>query len=145
MPNTVNEWLTTAKATNPERAAKWRKVFGGDEVPITCPIPIFKADFPRVGEKAYYLLDLRAITADQKERLIASIALDFGRSLSEVRRDIDTVGVPIIADEVIASSRDSGLFFSIIGDDLDEERGLDPWEEDEAWMADYEWGDDSED
>jgi hypothetical protein len=149
MPNTVNEWLTTAKAMNPERAAKWREVFGTDEVPITCPIPLSVGSFPQVGEKPYYLMDLRAITPEQKERLIASIAFDFDLSIEEVRRDIDMVGVPILADDVIASSSDSGLFFSMIDimDDFGEKslEELDPWEEDEAEMADYYWGDDSED
>lgn len=146
MPNTVNEWLTTAKTTNPERAAKWREVFGTDEVPITCPIPLSVGDFPGVGQRHYYLMDLRAITPEQKERLIASIAQDFNLSIEEVRQNIDMVGVPVLADDVITSTRDQGVFMSLI-DDGSELRngGLDPFDDEWEEYRDTFYSDDDED
>lgn len=32
--NTGDEWKTTATVTNPERGGFWKRVFGGDRVPI---------------------------------------------------------------------------------------------------------------
>lgn len=137
--NTVNEWLTTARALDPERAAKWKQIFGTDEVPITCPFPLSIGDFPGVGRKPYYLMDLKAITPEQKEHLVASIAQGFGLSLEEVRRDIDRIGVPILADNIVTSCRDQGLFMSLIDDGSElKGGGLDLFDEDNGWD---DWGD----
>lgn len=117
MPNSIGEWQTTAKALKPARAEKWRQVFGSDVVPITCPIPLSIGSFPGVdGAKYFYLLDLKAISPEQRERLIASIALEFKLSIDDVRANLDQMGCPILADDVITSSIDSGLFHSLIDD-----------------------------
>lgn len=125
--NTPNEWLTTATATTPERAAEWQEVFGNNVVPVLSFIPSL-GTFPGVGEAYYYPLDLRAITPEQKERLIASIARRFGLAPKLVRAEIDRVGVPILADDVTVSSRDSGLFFSIVGGDDNMMKESDGWD-----------------
>lgn len=137
MPNTVNEWLTTAKAIDPERVAKWLRIYGTDEIPITCPIPLSRASFPGIGEQDYYQLDLKAITPEMKERVIASIALEFNLPIEQVRQSIDEIGVPVLANGVMTTCRDSGLLFSLIDD------GSDPSGEYDLEEADG-WGDDKE-
>lgn len=103
---TVNaEWKTKARITNPERLALWQAVFGGDEVPIVSIVPQV-GNFPGVGEQRFYSLDLKAITPEQRQRLVASIAAKFGQTVEFVEANIETIGVPILACDVVVSSSD---------------------------------------
>jgi hypothetical protein len=111
--NTINDWQTKAKITNPDRLALWQAVFGGDEVPIVSIVPMI-GSFPGVGEQRFYSLDLKAITPEQRERLVASIALRFNLTIEEVGRDIDMVGVPILAGDVVVSSTDFRQIANIV-------------------------------
>lgn len=105
MSNTINEWKTKARITNPDRLALWQAVFGGDEVPIVSIVPQI-GSFPGVGEQRFYSLDLKAISAEQRQRLVLSIADKFNLTVDEVAADIDRVGVPILASDVIVTSSD---------------------------------------
>ncbi|GIK42461.1 MAG: hypothetical protein BroJett011_62940 [Chloroflexota bacterium] len=134
--NTVNEWLTTATVTNPERAAEWQNLFGSNVVPITSIIPLV-GKFPGGVEALYYPLDLKAIGPERKEKLIASIARQFNLAPEEVRAEIDRIGVPVLAADVMVSSRDSGLNYSSILF-MEDDRIADEWEDDD----DEEWYDD---
>ena len=58
------------------------------------------------------MLDLHAITAEQRERLIKAIAERFSIPVEEVEREIEK-GVPILAEDVSVSSSDQGTFFSL--------------------------------
>lgn len=66
--NTINDWQTKAKITNPDRLALWQAVFGGDEVPIVSIVPAV-ADFPGVGEQRYYSMDLKATKGGQGKQV----------------------------------------------------------------------------
>lgn len=114
------QWKTKARITNPGRLALWQAVFdglppsepaedrkatGGDEVPIVSIVPQI-GSFPGVGEQRFYSLDLKAISAEQRQRLVLSIADKFNLTVDEVAADIDRVGVPILASDVIVSSSD---------------------------------------
>lgn len=103
--NTINDWQTKAKVTNPERLALWQNVFGGDEVPITSIVPSL-GSFSGVGEQRYYHLDLKAITPEQRQRLVASIAEKFNLPPATVDSQLELIGVPILACDVVASSTD---------------------------------------
>lgn len=103
--NTINDWQTKAKITNPDRLALWQAVFGGDEVPIVSIVPAV-ADFPGVGEQRYYSMDLKAITPEQRKRLVLSIADKFSQPVDFVEANLDKMGVPVLACDVIASSTD---------------------------------------
>jgi hypothetical protein len=111
--NTINDWQTKAKITNPDRLALWQAVFGGDEVPVISIVPRL-GSFPGVGEQRYYEMDLKAITEEQRARLVASIAEKFNRDIEEVSRDIDIVGCPILACDVVVSSTDFRQIANII-------------------------------
>lgn len=111
--NTSTDWKTTATIKNPERLAFWQEVFGGDTVPILSIIPS-RANLPGIPDAVVYLLDLRVITADQRERLIAGIARKFNLPNEEVAAGLDEYGVPVLADDVTVVSTDQGLLMSLV-------------------------------
>ena len=103
--NTVDDWQTIARVHNLERVKWWRDVFDSDTCPVTSIIPDW-GDFPGIGLAQFYDLDLKAISTEQKQRLIKSIADKFKLTVDEVAADIDRVGVPILAADVVVSSSD---------------------------------------
>lgn len=115
--NTPTEWKTTARVTNPERLRFWREVFGGDTIPILSFVSS-AANVPGHPNARVYWLDLKVITVEQRDRLIAGLALKFHLPIAEVAAGIDKMGVPVLADDVAVSSTDQGLFMSVV---LDEE------------------------
>ena len=105
MSNKVDHWETVAMVHNPERLEWWREVFDGDTCPIVSIIPNW-GNFTGIGTRRFYSLDLKAISAEQKHRLVKSIADKFSLMVDEVAADIDRVGVPILAADVVVSSSD---------------------------------------
>ena len=92
------------------RGMEFEKVFGTRTVPVISPIPEW-AKLPGFEEaKAVYDLDLQRISADQRERLVTHIAEKFGLEPSAVEADLDEVGMPILADECVASLGDIRKF-----------------------------------
>lgn len=115
MMNTKAKWTTTATIRDPERGEFWLDVMGGDTVPIVS-VMTQKVTVSDRGAVDAYMLDLNAISDEQRERLIQAIALKFRIPLVEVRVDIDD-GVPVLAENVIVSSSDQGMIFSMLDDD----------------------------
>lgn len=113
MGNTIGDWKTKARVTNPDRLVLWQYVFDGDEVPITSIVPQV-GSFPGVGEQRFYNLDLKAISAEQRQRLIVSIAEKFNQPVDFVEANIERIGVPILACDVVASSTDFGHIANIV-------------------------------
>lgn len=111
--NTITEWQTKARITNPDRLALWQAVFGGDEVPVTSIIPQVGI-FSGLGEQRFYSLDLQAITPEQRGRLVASIADRFGQTVEFVEDNIGVFGVPILAGDVVVSSTDMRLVAGLV-------------------------------
>jgi len=119
--NTKDHWTTTATIRDPERGEFWLDVMGGDTVPITS-IMTRKVNVPGRENVDAYMLDLNALSDEQRERLIRAIALKFQIPLVEVRTEIED-GVPVLAENVYVSSSDQGMLFSLfMDDDLDEMR-----------------------
>jgi len=114
--NTKDKWETTATIHDEHRRAVWGPIFPDARVPIKSILP-FKADLPGHPKADVYMLDLDAITDEQREKLIDTIVGLFGESAQEVRSDIDERGCPILADDVTVSSSDQGLVFSLMDDD----------------------------
>lgn len=119
--NTKDNWTTTATIRDPERGEFWLDVMGGDTVPITSIVPQ-KVNVPGRGVVDAYMLDLKALSDVQRERLIQAIALKFRIPLVEVRVEIDDLGIPVLAENVYVSSSDQGLLFSMISDEEDDMR-----------------------
>lgn len=137
--NTQNEWQTVAVIHNPERLEFWQAVLGGNKAPIQSIITR-RVRVPEKGETDAYMLDLNAITAEQREKLIQAIAKRFSIPIDEVEKELDQ-GVPILAEDVSVSSSDLGLFLSLVMDDDIDGDGIfddDPYltDDDKDWEDD---------
>lgn len=117
MPNTQDNWQTTATIHDQHRAAVWGAIFPGARMPIKSVVPI-QADLPGYQGAFAYMLDLQAITDQQMQQLIAQIADLFQMDPEEVRSDIDARGVPILADDTSVQSTDQGMMMALMDDDL---------------------------
>ena len=122
--------LTNGKinpAADPERAAMILEIYGSHEIPLLSPIPTYQS-LP-IGERLCYLVNLRCLTPEQRQRLVSHIAGRFNLDPTHVDSKLDQVGVPVLADNITVTSSDQGLLFSIMdGWDCDE-WGDDDWEE----------------
>jgi hypothetical protein len=111
--NTSTNWKTTARVTDPERRHFWHQIFDTDCIPIRSFMPS-RANLPGHPDALIYELDLRVITAEQRQRLCAALADKFELPESVVTVMLDDHGVPILADHVSVSSTDSALFFGAV-------------------------------
>ena len=118
--NTKNNWMTIAKIHDEDRRALWESIFPDAVVPIQS-ILTSKASLPGLPNANVYMLDLEAISDEQREGLIQAIANRFGYPVEEVRAEID-LGVPVLAEGVSVATWDHGTVLSLL-DDLDEEEG----------------------
>lgn len=84
------------------RYADWMRVFGTNQVVLKSPLA-HAGIFPGVGKKDCYDVDLAALTPAQRERMILHISERFDIPLEEVRAELDNVGMPILADDVIVT------------------------------------------
>jgi hypothetical protein len=114
--NTRDDWLTTATIHDEARRNLWSVVFPGAIVPIKSMLTC-KVNVPGHDNADAYMLDLDAISDDQIERLCNVISVAFGIPLDEVRSEIN-MGVPILAEGVSVATRDQGLFFSMLDDNV---------------------------
>lgn len=113
--NTKDSWLTTAMIHDEPRRALWSTVFPDGVVPIKS-IFTLKLSVPEHHQDVdCYMLDLDALSDMQINGVIAVISLRFGIPEAEVRNELYQ-GVPIIAEGVSVSTRDQGIFFSLMGD-----------------------------
>jgi len=132
--NTKNDWKTTAKILDKHRRAIWISIFPDAIVPIKSMLTqrVNVPGFPRANA---YMLDLDAISDEQREGVIKMLARHFDVSIEMVRSELDQ-GVPILADGVVVSSSDQGIMFSMIDDNLPFER--DDSDEEPDRYLDYE-------
>jgi hypothetical protein len=109
--NTRDDWTTTARIYDEPRRALWMQIFPDAVIPIRS-ILTQRVRVPERGEVDAYMLDLDAISDDQREGVIRLISRRFEIPIEEVRAEID-LGVPIIAEGVSVSTRDQGILFSM--------------------------------
>ena len=83
------------------RHAEWVKVFGTDKVEVQSPATQLVRVLGQV--KRAYMLSLEALTPDQRRRLVEHIAEKFSIPASEVERDIDRQGVPILEEDTVCA------------------------------------------
>jgi hypothetical protein len=141
--NTKDKWLTTAAIHDPERRAVWSEIFPDARVPIKSILPAV-ANLPGKPDAQIYILDLAAIDDIQRAQVIDMLARKFKLPAEEVSRDLDSMGVPILADGVSVVSSDPGLFFSMIDDDEALDRRLSELDDD-AWDDEEDIGLDDDD
>ena len=83
-----------------ERGKEFMKVFGSDVVFVKSPIPkyILKPDKEKV---LAYFLDIDLLTKKQRIKLIAHLSKKFDQPIDSVKKDLDTIGVPILKEDCI--------------------------------------------
>lgn len=111
--NTKEEWQTTATIHDPVRAGIWSKFFPGARMPVLSIVPVI-ADLPGMPGSHVYMLDLGAITDEQRDQLVAAVADLFDMTPEEVRKDITERGVPILADSCSIESTDERQILNLI-------------------------------
>jgi len=89
-----------AQATDPARLEMWKRIFPPDgRVPITCPVPVGRANL--AGQEApFYLIDFDRVSPEEKSRLIKEMAVKFNLQEEEVAKEMDRHGTPVKADSV---------------------------------------------
>lgn len=92
----------TVTVCNPERKAEWEAVLGTAAVHVRSPIPS-RANLPGHPNVLIYELDLDLLSKEQRARVIAHLAARFDVPEDEVARDLDSVGVPILARDCVVS------------------------------------------
>lgn len=93
-----NDFTATIRPDS-ERAQTWREVFGSTTVPIRSPSPV-RANVANITDGLFYQIDLRQITPEQRARMVAHITRAFAIPAAEVDAALDSVGCPILADDV---------------------------------------------
>lgn len=83
------------------RHANWIHILGTDTAPIEGPTTGI-GSAPGIERAQFYKLQVKALDADQRERLFEYLSAGFGAPRAEVERDIDDPehGVPVLADDV---------------------------------------------
>lgn len=100
---------TTATIKDESRKREWIDILGTDTIPIKSPIPTW-ASLPDRDDALIYELDLTTLTSEQRGRLVNHIARKFDFSPEEVENRLADEGVPILADDVVVTGYDVGLF-----------------------------------
>lgn len=108
---------TIARITNPQRLRDWMAVFGTDTIPLRSPVP-YMAGLPGLDDpQLVYDADLTALTPHQRQLLIVHIAMRFDLPVDYVARNLDAVGLPVLAADVTITSNDIRLVLSSMDDD----------------------------
>ena len=86
----------------------WKEVLGSERVPLKSARSVMAdldGDARMVKETnvEVYLVDLQAMTLKQRARLVGFLAQKFGAPVYEVEAEINRVGFPIRAADVIVS------------------------------------------
>ena len=94
-------WRYWVIVHNVERARDWQDVYGTRQVPVREPV-IEYAYLPGFADtQPVYMLAMDWLDHDQRERLIAHCALRFQLPEGLVRRDLDRVGIPLLATDCV--------------------------------------------
>jgi hypothetical protein len=84
-----------------ERAEEFEDVFGTATVPVLGPLPELALVNGFEEPQPVYLLDLKALSHDQRDRLVAHIARKFGADEGAVADQLTALGLPILAADTI--------------------------------------------
>jgi len=102
--------FTATISEKSERAEMWQTVLGDKTIPIRSPIPT-KANLPGKPAASIYEMDIESLTGEQREKLIDYLAERFGIPKAEVAHDLDEVGCPILAEDIIVTIQNPQKWF----------------------------------
>ena len=100
--------MKKVRTTNKKQENDWKNVLDTTELPILSLIPE-PAETP-IGLKNVYMVDLETLTQKQHEKLVKYMAERYHLTEEEVESDIDTIGVPIIADDCQIITNELGRY-----------------------------------
>jgi hypothetical protein len=106
--NTIQQWQTVARVGETERKKIAKFVFGDEVIPIKSIFPKL-ADLPGMPSTLVYEMDLLAITAEQRQRLVAALSERFGLAAAEVEANLDRIGAPILAENITVTTTDPAM------------------------------------
>lgn len=86
-----------------ERAEEFKQVFGTDTVQVLLPFPHMARLEGVEGEQSVYMLDVDALTTEQRDRLVVHLARKFVSSEIEISRFLENEGLPILAADTIST------------------------------------------
>jgi len=115
--NTTTNWLTTITIADPARAAFWNSTVGTATFPILSPLT-FIANLP-IGPRLAYNLDIKALGDELKQKIAAALA-GTDADPSEVIAEMETKGIPILADGCVVTCSDVGLLYSLLDFDIEQ-------------------------
>jgi hypothetical protein len=85
-----------------ERAQEFIEVFGTAVVPIQSPVPVI-AELGDEGEHKVFMLDLKRLTHEKYDRLVAHVARKFGAPEAAVDVSLRERGLPIKAQDCVVT------------------------------------------
>lgn len=100
--------MKKVRTVNKKQKESWKNAIGTTELPILSILPE-PAETP-IGVKNVYMIDLDLLTEKQHEKLIKHLAERYHLTKEEVNSDIDTIGVPIIADDCQIITNEIGRY-----------------------------------
>lgn len=107
-----------------ERAKNFMEVFGRLEVNVMGIIPTM-VNVPGFDKpQPAYMLDLAMITTAERTRLVNHLAARFQIDAAEVELLIDTMGVPILAQECTLTVENPQRWIDDLGTEDDEDDGI---------------------
>ena len=109
--NAIGNW-TTFIIFQDHRQELYTPIFGGDTVPVKSIIPEM-ALLLNEHHLVYYL-DIDAITKQQKNQLILTLARKFDIPYNQLKREMDTDGCPIKAAGTIACTTDHSMIANML-------------------------------
>lgn len=98
----MHVWLAEISEDD-ERAADWLAAYDILAAPVRSPIPEV-VEIPERGPVAAYWLDLARLDDEEVHRVVEALSRRFGLPVAEVRVQVATAGVPILADGVTLST-----------------------------------------
>lgn len=94
--------FTATISSKSTRYQDWINVLGTDHVHVKSPIP-HRAAAPGIPSGLFYHIDLELLSEEQRSRLIKHLATRFEVPEQEVAENLDTIGCPILDDDVTIS------------------------------------------
>lgn len=97
----MKDFTARIKDDSPRRA-DWLKVFGTNIVELKSPV-LREASLPGIPYALIYELDIKALSAEQRRRLVEHISERFNENPALVDDLLDQTGCPILADDVVVT------------------------------------------
>lgn len=96
---------------DPPRIEEFTQIFGGPVVPVKSPIPSWELLGEAKDERLVYMLDFRALEADQKARLVEHLANKFDAPAVTILAQLNERGLPIIAGNTVVAIKNPQRWF----------------------------------